>query len=190
MFLPQCYWFCIFSIYIVTGKVKHSLTVSASSISPWVAAERNGTILYAHCTCMAGLGEACSHIAALLFAIKAHTKFKKDASCTSRPCKWLPLAMKNFSYAQIFEIDFSPSATKRKRIENVDQRSSTSITASLDIHPSETELEQLYDALSKTAEKPALLSITPGYCDQYVVDYSVMSSTLPALFQESYLDLP
>ena len=99
-------------------------------------------------------------------------------------------AIKNVSYAQIFEIDFSAPATKRKIIENVDQHSSTSITASLDIHPSETELEQLYDALSKTAEKPALLSITPGYCDQYVVDYSVMSSLLTGLFQESYLDLP
>ena len=97
-------------------------------------------------------------------------------------------AIKNVSYAQIFEIDFSAPATKRKIIENVDQHSSASITASF--QPSETELEQLYDALSKTAEKPALLSITPGYCDQYVVDYSVMSSPLTALFQESYLDLP
>ena len=74
------------SVYlVVTAKVRHSQTVSAPSISPWVAAERNGTILCAHCTCMAGLREACSHIAALLFAIEAHTKVKKDASCTSRP---------------------------------------------------------------------------------------------------------
>ena len=80
------------SVYlVVTAKVRHSQTVSAPSISPWVGAERNGTILCAHCTCMAGLGRACSDIAALLFAIEVHTKFKKDASCTSRPCEWFPL---------------------------------------------------------------------------------------------------
>ena len=78
--------------------------------------------------------------------------------------------MKSVNYAQIFEVYFSAPATKRKKkkIKNVDHHSSTLITASLDIQPSETELEQLYDALLKTAEKPALLSITPDYCDQYV----------------------
>ena len=168
------------SVYlIVTAKVRHSQTVSVSSISPWVAAERNGTILCAHCTCMAGLGEVCSHISALLFAIEAHTKLKKDASCTSHPCKWLSPAIKNVNYAQIFEIGFLPLLQKGKKFENGNQRSSMSITASLDIQPSETELEQLYDAISKLAEKPSLLSITPGYSDQFVVDYSVMSSPLP-----------
>ena len=127
------------------------------------------------------IGEVCSHISALLFAIEAHTKLKKDASCTSHPCKWLPPAIKNVNYAQIFENRF---------FENGNQCSSMSITASLDIQPSETELEQLYDAMSKLAEKPSLLSITPGYSDLFVVDYSVMSSPLPALFQEHYLDLP
>ena len=33
---------------------------------PWFAAEQSGTIICAHCTCMAELGEACLHISALL----------------------------------------------------------------------------------------------------------------------------
>ena len=33
--------------------------------------EPDGKVLAAHCTCMAGVGEACSHIAALLFSIVA-----------------------------------------------------------------------------------------------------------------------
>ena len=96
------------SVYlIVTVKVRHSQTVSVPSISPRVAAERNGTILCAHCTCMAGLGEVCSHISALLFAIEAHTKLKKDASCTSHPCKWLPPAIKMSIMLKYLKIDFS-----------------------------------------------------------------------------------
>ena len=59
---------------VIQAKVRHSKTVSASPLRPWVAAAKGGTVLCAHCTCMAGLGEACSHIAALLFAAEAHTK--------------------------------------------------------------------------------------------------------------------
>ena len=33
--------------------------------SPWIGAEKNGIVICAHCDCMAGLGEACSHIAAI-----------------------------------------------------------------------------------------------------------------------------
>ena len=40
-------------------------------LKPWIAAERVGTILCAHYNCMARLGEACSHNAALLFAVEA-----------------------------------------------------------------------------------------------------------------------
>ena len=52
--------------------------------------EKAGTVLCAHCTCMAGLGEACSHIGALLFTLEANTQIKKRLSCTSLPCSWLP----------------------------------------------------------------------------------------------------
>ena len=37
----------------------------AEPVHPWVAAELPGIVLGAHCTCMVGLGEACSHVAAV-----------------------------------------------------------------------------------------------------------------------------
>ena len=44
-----------------------------------------------NCDCMAGLGEACSHIAAILFALDANMHARKSmSSCTSLPCSWLP----------------------------------------------------------------------------------------------------
>ena len=49
---------------VVKASVRHSQSIASPLLHPWVAAERNGTIICAHCTCMAGLGEACSHIAA------------------------------------------------------------------------------------------------------------------------------
>ena len=43
----------------------------------------------AHCDCMAGLGEACSHVAALLFKIEVGVKLGlMGESSTSRACEW------------------------------------------------------------------------------------------------------
>ena len=49
-----------------------------------------GWILSANCTCMAGLGGACSHVAALLFKLEAASdlKRKNDDSPTSSLCAW------------------------------------------------------------------------------------------------------
>ena len=44
------------------------------------AVKQNGTVVCAHCSCMAGVGEACSHIAALLFALKATTTNNKNTT--------------------------------------------------------------------------------------------------------------
>lgn len=55
---------------VLTATVRHSQSVSATPLRRWIAADTIGTIICAHCTCMAGLGEACSHIAALLFAVE------------------------------------------------------------------------------------------------------------------------
>ena len=56
------------------AKVRHSQSVTATPLHPWIAAKRSGMILFSHCTCMAGLGEACSHVAALLFTAEAHNR--------------------------------------------------------------------------------------------------------------------
>ena len=49
----------------------------------------NGTVICAHCNCMAGAGEACSHVAALLYAVMAKVNFNKETACTSVRCSWL-----------------------------------------------------------------------------------------------------
>ena len=60
--------------YLAMGCVKHSQRLSAAPAKPWVAVKTEGTVVLAHCTCMAGLGEACSHIAAVLFLLEGNTK--------------------------------------------------------------------------------------------------------------------
>ena len=114
---------------VVKAKVRHSQSVSSSGLVPWVAAEQNGTIICAHCTCKAGLGEACSHIAALLFAVEAHTKAWESTACTSAACSWLPPTLQNVEYAQVKDIDFSSPSAERKKKSS--QPSSSASTGSL-----------------------------------------------------------
>ena len=61
-----------------------------SPLKVWVAIKHSGEIICAHCTCMAGLRETCSHVAALLFTAEANFQFKQQTSSTSLPCAWLP----------------------------------------------------------------------------------------------------
>ena len=76
--------------FLVRARVPHSQRLSVTPLRPWVAVEKIGSVLCSHCNCMAGLGEACSHIAAVLFALEANMQERKSMSSTSLPCSWLP----------------------------------------------------------------------------------------------------
>ena len=130
---------------------------------------------------MAGLGEACSHIAAVLFALEANTQVKKSMSCTSLPCTWLPPSFQSVTYAPIAKTDFKqkrkssdPSLVKEEKMPE----------------PTEEELQTLYRDLA-AAGKPALLSLVPGYSDEYVPlsEKGVLPKPLTDLYNADYMDL-
>ena len=172
---------------IVTAYVRHSQSISQAKIRPWFAAEQSGTIICAHCTCMAGLGEACSHISALLFAAETHTRLVKNTACTSLPCGWLPPTLKNVTYKPVSDIDFTAPKTKKKKTE--DQQVSPALSTSTIIcPPTECEIKAFYEELKKSG-KPSLLSIVPGYCDEYVVNSTDLPTPLSELFQWEFLKL-
>ena len=121
---------------------------------------------------MAGLGEVCSHIAAVLFLMEANTKIKANTSCTSLPCYWLPPPMQSVSYVPIAEIDFTTPARKRQKMltnipnchNEIVQKESKGLER---IVPSGEKLSDLYKVLA-SCSKPAILSIIPTHCGTYV----------------------
>ena len=67
---------------------------------------------------MTGLGEMCTHIAAVLFYLEAATRIQGKQTCTQRKCEWIMSSfLKNVEYIPVKSINFT-SASKRKR--NVD----------------------------------------------------------------------
>jgi len=100
--------------YLFTATVKHSQTLSATPLKVWVGYKSNGEVMAADCTCMAGIGEACSHIVAVLFAAETNTQMKQQQSCTLLPCTWLPPSFRSVEYLPVSDINFRTPKQKKK----------------------------------------------------------------------------
>lgn len=75
----------------------------------WVCLNKqHGWVLTCNCTCMAGLGSACSHAAALLFKLEAavHFQLNEKMASTSQLCSW-KASKKHVTAAPVSAIDFS-----------------------------------------------------------------------------------
>ncbi|KAL5021555.1 hypothetical protein ScPMuIL_000710 [Solemya velum] len=84
------------------------------------------TVLKANCTCPAGAGEGCTHVAALLFALDAsatsNAEGDGDTACTSRPCEWSKPRKRKLSPKRVKTLKFQkiihskiPSIREKKR---------------------------------------------------------------------------
>ncbi|KAL3888060.1 hypothetical protein ACJMK2_000442 [Sinanodonta woodiana] len=74
--------------FLLSGwaDVKPSWRVTEEPHHPWVAVTNEGRVIAAHCDCMAGLGESCSHVGALLFKIEAAVRNGYTRlACTEKP---------------------------------------------------------------------------------------------------------
>ncbi|KAK3884699.1 hypothetical protein Pcinc_011019 [Petrolisthes cinctipes] len=105
------------TLCIVTAKVRHSQSLNEEALRPWFAMEKEGPIIAAHCSCVAGLGEACSHVAATMFAVESGANWTKKESCTSQPCGWVLPSCSSFKSAPLAKIDFTSPATKYKNFD-------------------------------------------------------------------------
>ena len=83
-------------------------------LSPPLVSSRTewNKIICAHCTCIAGLGEACSHISALSFLKPTH-RLGKNTSCTSTSCTWLTRVSRRLSIYQFVYWFYNSSETKK-----------------------------------------------------------------------------
>ena len=156
-------------------QVLHSQRMREKPLQPWIIADKDGSILAAHCNCMAGLGEACTHVAALLFAVEATVKLRDAKTVTQEKAYWLlPNSVKGVSYKQCREIDFTSATTLKKKLDVVLDNctvtpSRTGKKTSLQIpEPTENELSSLFHSLHESGSKPALLALIPSYSEQYV----------------------
>ena len=179
--------------YLFSATVKHSQTLSATPLKVWVGCKSNGEVVAAHCTCMAGIGEVCSHIAGVLFAAEANTQVKQQHSCTSLPCAWLPPSFRSVEYLPVSDIDFRTSKQKRKSSQAFGSDTTSAPKKSLIVQkPTEAELTDYYLKLSKAKHKPVLLSLINGVNDYFVPLYikGILPQPLTALYNQKHQEIP
>lgn len=82
-------------VCFVRAKCTPSQRVTDENHTMWVAiSKESGCVKSAFCSCTAGMGQTCNHVAALLFRVESANKLGLT-SCTSLPCQWkVPAATK------------------------------------------------------------------------------------------------
>lgn len=128
----------------------------------------DGAVLAAHCTCMAGLGEACSHIAAVLFYVEVVVRRRDGKVCTDEENGWLPPYVQHLEGKRCSQVSFA--STRAKKIQ---------MDAGVETHRSrrqqkaaiqETTPEEWSTFLSmchKSDSRPALLSLAEPYAAEF-----------------------
>lgn len=92
--------------------MKHSYSLNEAPLKNWIAIKRDGQVITAHCNCMAGVGESCSHVGAILFALVYATHKRKEVTCTSKGNQWLPPALQKVPCIEVRESSYE--SAKRK----------------------------------------------------------------------------
>ena len=170
-------------VFILRTTVRRSQSVNKSNHNVWAAVKRCGIVISAHCTCMAGLGEVCSHIAALLFKTwltqeRLAEKCLSSDACTSNKCTWIvPNLMPQVSAKPLADIKFSS--------KNMQQSTSQVVQCNVQ-QPSFEEQKQFYAGFQSADVKklPVVLSIQPQLCNLFVPPSR--SSKYPILLNSLY----
>ena len=123
---------------------------------------------------MAGLGEACSHIAAILYLLETLSRMQETRTCTQEECQWvIPSYLKTAEYLPIKEIDFTSARGKKRKLDDMIDGKETQQKADPKVvvtgkRSTESELALLYEGLSCGGTKPGVLSLIPKHSDMYV----------------------
>lgn len=152
-------------------QVLHSQRLNEIPVKCWVVIENSGEVCCAHCNCMAGLGEACTHIGAILFYLEAVCRFEEAKTCTQGLCTWNVPCLKKIEYLPTKEIDFTSARGKKRKLDDALEGTVSEesiVTIKEGSRPTSDEFALFYKNISHQGTKPAILSLIPNYSDNYV----------------------
>lgn len=126
----------------------------------------------AHCTCMAGLGETCSHVAALLFFVEFSNRHN-EKSVTEKKCYWSGPGAKPVPYSKIEDLSFS---TSKKKCLHLDAQCSHETEDSDDYNNNnkknsvpalmKEDIIEMLTAMESKGHNCAIMAISSHFCSQ------------------------
>lgn len=152
-------------------QVLHSQRPKETALQPWLILKKDGTVESAHCNCMAGLGESCTHVAATLFAIEAAVKVRDSKTVTETKSYWLPASVKGVSYSTINNIDFISAKSKKRNLDLQLQGSPVpqrGYTDKIVPKPSVDDISSFLKNLSVAGANSAILTVVSPYSDRFI----------------------
>ena len=148
---------------------------------------------------MAGLGETCTHIAAILFYLEATARIQgTTTTCTQQACQWIvPAYFKKIEYLPIKNIDFTSAWGKKRKLDEIIDATEPSMSKCSKTYPAtgenstESEMANFFESLSNCKTKPAVLSVVPMFSENYVPKSSLVTFPKPltTLYQSDFLQL-
>lgn len=158
-------------------------------------AEYSGKVITAHCDCMSGKSECCSHVAAILFASEAACRMHSSTTCTQTKSQWLmPGYVKEIPYAAIEEIDFTSAKKKHsqlledKKVPTALRNSDEVVQRPLTITSYEEQLN-FFQKISLSDSKPAILSLISPYNTKYIPKGAALPQPLTHLYDANATEL-
>lgn len=177
---------------LVHGRVNHSQRARDTPLKPWLLCEKDGSVLLAHCDCMAGLSEACSHIGALLFATESWYRLNSSTTCTEELSTWLPSHIKKVPYLPVSEIDFTSAKKRMHHLEAGEGKTEEKRRKSQStlFPPSEDEKNIFFSALAAVKVDSSVLSLVPPYNQKFIAkENENIPKPLTALYSDEHMSL-
>lgn len=104
----------------MSPQVLHSQRINETPLKPWVIIANDGQVCCAHCTCMAGIAESCTHVGALLFKIEAAVRIRGKKTVTDVPAYWkIPSAINKVHGEVAYKMDFTSAKAQRIALDRV-----------------------------------------------------------------------
>ena len=141
-----------------------SQSISKTPLQPWIITARDGNILYDHCTCMAGSGEVCTHVGAVLFFVSSAIEIRSSRTVTQEKAYWLlPSGTKGINYEQVEDITFKSAKSLKKdsdcAISQTPPNKQTKPMTLPDVPPpTDDELTTLFRGMHESGKMPVILS--------------------------------
>jgi len=153
-------------------QVMHSQRLRETPLKPWLIADKSGKIICGHCNCMAGLGETCTHVSALLFYIDTKVRVRDSRTVTQEAAYWkLPTSMREVTYLPVSQMDFTSAKSKKKQLDSFVCNSVVLTPGKRQVKdvptPTNEDLKAFFQNLSQAGSKAAVLTVVPEHCKAF-----------------------
>ncbi|KAJ8038813.1 hypothetical protein HOLleu_16348 [Holothuria leucospilota] len=144
----------------------HSQRLQETALHPWVIAQKDGKIISAHCNCMTGLGETCTHVCSLLFYTETKVRIRDSVTVTQEAAYWkMPATVKKAQYPPLHQIDFTSSKSKKRKLDDSVSNALTPLISdssqpiSAVSKPGHKDIANFFENLNECGAKSAVLSV-------------------------------